>query len=303
MLPLLFPWIILALLIIALVSSFYKKWRYVVSLMVFAIIVNWWSECIPFRLWPVCQNTVSRSISVLTFNISTTKEKKAEKAEMLAILIGKKSPDIIYVSELSKSSKRSLDTLLVKDYPYSLYHDSHGFYSKYPLSERVMSEGENINKGRVIKALVVKGGYSLTLYGCHLTSNNYSIDSKYITPDSIKNRSTLIQYAKDINLAYSKRFRVAGIITRDASSTREHIIVLGDMNDVGGSKTISQLESIGLKDAWWDGGFGYGATIHKQLPYRIDHILYSNELKLNKVKVVSSEGLSDHDAVFAEFSY
>lgn len=87
--PLLFPWIILALLIIALVLSFYKKWRYVVSLMVFAIIVNWWSECIPFRLWPVCQNTVSRSISVLTFNISTTKEKKDEKAEMLAILIGK----------------------------------------------------------------------------------------------------------------------------------------------------------------------------------------------------------------------
>ena len=101
----------------------------------------------------------------------------------------------------------------------------------------------------------------------------------------------------------AQRAKGAEVLTCDVSQTKKPIIVLGDMNDVGGSKTIRLIKSSGLKDAWWEGGFGYGATIHKPLPYRIDHIFYSNELKLNRVKVVSSEGLSDHDAVFAEFSY
>ena len=112
-----------------------------------------------------------------------------------------------------------------------------------------------------------------------------------------------MQYFKDVNHAYSKRIKEAGEIAREVSQLEKPVIVLGDMNDVGGSKTIRQIESVGLKDAWWEGGFGYGATIHKPLPYRIDHILYSKQLKLNRVKVISSEGLSDHDAIFAEFSY
>ena len=76
---------------------------------------------------------------------------------------------------------------------------------------------------------------------------------------------------------------------------------MGDFNDVGGSGCIRQLESIGLKDAWWEGGIGYGATIHHPLPYRIDHILYSGGLELRKVKVINSDSMSDHDALYAEF--
>lgn len=303
MLPLLLPWIVIVLVIAAIILSFWKKWRIVVFLFVLAIVVNLWSECIPFRISPLCEKTSSRCIRVLTFNIKDSKERKGDKAEKLANLIGKKSLDIVYISELNKYNKRLLDTLLAKDYPYTLYNSLHGFYSKYPLSERIALDEDNIKKGRIIKCVVVKETDTIALYGCHLASNNYSVDSKYITPDSIKSHSTLLQYAKDIKLAYNKRIKEAEVLTRDVSQMNKPIIVLGDMNDVGGSKTIRQIEDRGLKDAWWEGGFGYGATIHKPLPYRIDHILYSNQLKLNRVKVVSSEGLSDHDAVFAEFSY
>ena len=303
MLPLLYPGIVIALFIAAFILSFCKKWRLAVLFVVLSILLNWWSQCFPFRLWPLCEKTGPRSVRVMTFNIRNTKEKNGEKAEKLALLIGKNSPDIVCISELSKSNKRLLDTLLTKDYPYTLYYRSHGFYSIYPLSGKIALEEDSIKKGRVIKCLVVKTTDTLTLYGCHLASNNYSVDSKYITPDSIKSQRTLVQYAKNINLAYNNRIRLAGIITRDVSQTNKPIIVLGDMNDVGGSKTIRQIEKLGLKDAWWVGGLGYGATIHNPLPYRIDHILYSHQLKLNNVKVVRSEGLSDHDAVFAEFNY
>ena len=303
MLPLLLPWIVIALPIATFILLFCKKWRVAVLLIVLSIVVNWWSECIPFRLWPLCEKSGYRSIKVLTFNISSTKVDISKKAEKLANLIGKKSPDIIYVSELSETNKPLLDLMLVNIYPYTIYTYSHGFYSKYPLPERITLEDDNIKKGRVVKCLVVKGTDTLVFYGCHLASNNYSADSKYITPDSIKSHSTLVQYFKNISQAYTKRIRAASVITRDVSKIEKPVIVLGDMNDVCGSKTIRQMESLGLKDAWWEGGFGYGATIHRPLPYRIDHILYSNHLKLNCVKVVSSLELSDHDAVFAEFSY
>ena len=144
---------------------------------------------------------------------------------------------------------------------------------------------------------------TIAIRGCHLVSNNYTIESKYITPDSINSCSTFLQYVNDIEFAYSQRVKEAENLAFDVSKVETPIIVLGDMNDVGGSKTIRQIEALGLKDAWWEGGCGYGATIHKPIPYRIDHILFSSRLKLNNVKVVSSEGLSDHDAVFAKFSY
>ncbi len=301
--PLILPWLIIALLIAALILLFLNKWRFVALLLVFAIIVNWWSECFPFRLWPICEKTAPCSISVLTFNICSTKEKIGKKAEKLADLIRVDSPDIIFISEIRKHNKRLLDSLLAIDYPYTLNYRSHGLYCKHPLSERMTIEAGNVKDGGVIKCMVFKGTDTIIVYGCHLPSNNYSVDLKYITPDSIKDHSTLVQYARDINLAYNKRIRVSEYLVHDISQMNKPVIVLGDMNDVGGSKTIRIFESIGLKDAWWEGGFGYGATTHQPLPYRIDHILYSNELKLNNVKVVSSEGLSDHNAVFAEFSY
>ena len=49
------------------------------------------------------------------------------------------------------------------------------------------------------------------------------------------------------------------------------------------------------------GGFGYGATIHHPLPYRIDHILYGAGLKLKGIKKRDTRDISDHDALVAVF--
>ncbi len=77
---------------------------------------------------------------------------------------------------------------------------------------------------------------------------------------------------------------------------------MGDLNDVSGSYAVERIKKAGLKDAWWKGGFGYGATFHdKWLRLRLDHILYqNNKLKLQYVKVIDSD-LSDHDALVAGF--
>ena len=84
---------------------------------------------------------------------------------------------------------------------------------------------------------------------------------------------------------------------------QDHIgAVMGDMNDVSGSYTINRIKEAGLKDAWWEGGGGYGATFHgKGLRLRIDHILYDyKELELTGVRVIDNN-LSDHNALMASF--
>ena len=303
MLPLLLPWFALVLLLAGILFSFWKKWKVVVSLIIVALVINAWAEIIPLRIWQFGKNGGNDSIKVMCFNIDGTKEPIYNRASRMADLIIHEMPDILFVSELSGDNKPILDSLLSVVYPFSLYSELHCFYSIYPLSERERVGEEDINSIGVFKTFAFIEKDTIVFYGCHFASNNYTSDSKYITPDSINNHNSLMQYVSDIKLAYSARTREANILASDLSNNRKPVIVLGDLNDVGGSKTIRQMESVGLKDAWWEGGFGYGATIHRPLPYRIDHILYSGQFKLNRVKVVSSNGLSDHDAVYAEFRY
>ena len=62
-----------------------------------------------------------------------------------------------------------------------------------------------------------------------------------------------------------------------------------------------QNKSIGLRDAWWDGGFGLGNTFGGVFwGLRIDHILYSSGLELADVKH-GHTGLSDHRALISSF--
>lgn len=76
---------------------------------------------------------------------------------------------------------------------------------------------------------------------------------------------------------------------------------MGDLNEVCGALSMRMLEGAGYKDAWSKGGFGYGATIHHPLPYRIDHVLYNSGLKLKGIKKINAKGISDHDALVAVF--
>ena len=68
-----------------------------------------------------------------------------------------------------------------------------------------------------------------------------------------------------------------------------------------GASTMRKFKIAGYKGARSVGGFGYGATIHHPLPYRIDHVLYNKGMKLKGVKKIDVEGISDHDALVAVF--
>ena len=305
MLPLLFPWILLVLLVVAILLSFWKKWIASGLLLVLIFIINWWAECIPLRLWSLRSTEDEKCIKVMSLNIDVANGDYGSRMSELVQLMIHYSPDIIFVSEISDKSRPFIDSLMITEYPYYTFSVNywHCFYSKYPLSECTKLEKTDGKGVGVYQCKAEIGNDTLVLYGCHFASNNFSADNKYITPDSIHSHQDLKQYLSDIQYAYSVREKEAEIVFEDISRRAHPVIVMGDMNDVGGSASIRTLEDAGLKDAWWEGGFGYGATIHRPLPYRIDHIMYSVELKLKEIKVIDSEGLSDHDALFARFVY
>jgi len=73
-LPLFFPRILVLLLMVAIPFAWKKKWIVAIVLIVFAVVLNWWAECIPFRIWPLNDKGKGNTIKVMSFNIDGTKD-------------------------------------------------------------------------------------------------------------------------------------------------------------------------------------------------------------------------------------
>lgn len=306
MLILSLPWMLILLILVAVVCLIKKHYKTSLIILAAIFITNRWCECIPLRLWPVNEKDNGQSIKVMTFNIDGSMERINLKSVELSKLIKQNNPDIIFISEFSELNPDALDTLLKSSYPYTTFkyhvYFSHYFYSKYPILNYKSLPSQGVRNNSVFyEGKFDINGNTIVIYGCHLPSNNYTEERKYLTPDSIKTGNDVIAYIKNVNSAYMQRADETSSIIKEIAQQQHPIIVMGDFNDIGGSAAVRNIESAGIRDAWWEGGVGYGATIHRPLPYRIDHIMHNKDLKLKDIKVVKSQGLSDHDALYAEF--
>lgn len=149
-------------------------------------------------------------------------------------------------------------------------------------------------------------GKWVTLFSGHLRSSAYSTARRSMSKDSHWWEGIPLYYR---NYKVGKRIRdyQARNVRRfidDARAEGKMVIVAGDLNDWCGSTTLNTLMGEGenaLKDAWWEGGNGFGFTYQGwHLRLRLDHILYSGGLELNDVKVIDSD-LSDHRPLVAYF--
>lgn len=305
MLALTYPWIIGLLVIVALIHVVSK--RFVIGGICFlvSLLLNWYCECFALHFVGSSDSGGGNIIRVLSWNVNADKDTPKQKLEAIANIIFDEDPDIVFVSELFWDTSDTLTCLLTERYPFTTDtkqdHDrGHFVYSKYHLSNPVFLL-EDVWNGLVLSTRVFIGTDSLMLYGCHLASNNYDADRVYMTPDSIRSKQNVLSYIKNVRRSSEIRCQQSDAIVSELIEHNAPVVVLGDMNDVCGSPCMKVFAEAGLKDAWWEGGFGYGATIHKPLPYRIDHVMYGKGLKLKGIKKVSSKGLSDHDALVADF--
>lgn len=289
---LLLPWI-LCLLVLVAVGFAARRWFRTAGLLVLlALLLNWWGHVVPLNCFASQgSDTVQNRIKVLTWNIHAA-EYDSIKIETLCNMVLEQDADVVFLAEDFYACCDYIDARLKPRYPYTSHdhcNDSHYFYSKYPLKHWRWIARDIDSRSVIIKSCVEKDGIEIDLFGCHLSSNNYGEGS----------------YAKKISKAQQLREAEIQVISDSLKSSDNPCLCVGDMNDISGSSPLSMLGDIGFKDVWWDGGCGYGATIHKPLPYRIDYILYRNgsvSLKLLDVSKLDSQGLSDHDAMVATFA-
>lgn len=285
------PWLLSLLLVVAVGFAVRRWWRTAGILVLTALLLNWWGHVVPLNYAAIQHNdTVQNRIKVLTWNIHAA-EYDSIKIETLCNMILEQDADVVFLAEDFYACCDKIGARLKPLYPYTSHdhcNDSHYFYSKYPLKQWNWIAKDVDSRSVIIKSCVEKDGTDIDLYGCHLSSNNYGEGS----------------YAKKISQAQQLREAEIQVICDSLKSSSNPCLCIGDMNDIAGSSTLGILQDIGFRDAWWEGGCGYGATIHKPLPYRIDHILYrsgSRSLKLLDIARIDSKGLSDHDAMVATF--
>ena len=302
MLALTYPWIITVCFLAAIIIALKKHVWIVGGLVVVGFLLNWLSECFAFSLMSNNEICGKRTVRVMAWNIDGS-EYDSLKVAKIADVINKHKPDVIFLSEDFDKTGICLDSLLKKNYPYSsnMVCSVHQFYSNYMLdSIRVVDVEGYDNPLRIHVSVMVKGQI-IDIYGCHLASNNYSASHVDFHLDQVNDHHDAKQYLKNIHDASRLRKLEAQAIIKDM--TDRATIIMGDFNDVGGSPALRAFKAAGFQDAWWKGGLGYGATIHYPLPYRIDHIMYNDRLRLKSIKKIDAKGLSDHDALVAEFYF
>lgn len=293
------PLLIFVLLVIVII--FLARRKYVLAIVAFFFIslFNYWGECFCFGL----KDSFIGDFKVLSLNVNGLGVFDSDKAESILKLVDEESPDVLFFTESFRPLGDSLYVKLKDDYPFSTKVFVHNVvFSKFPISDTKFFERLYKGTSYVVQCNISIKGHNLIVIGCHLSSNNYSPNLNYLTPNNIKNLSDICDYIYNVKYASGLReLEIHSVI--NSIEKEDDIIIMGDFNDVCGSSALRILEDAGLMNAWTNGGFGYGSTIYNPLPFRIDHIYYGTRIKLKGIKTVNTYHFSDHKALVAVFDF
>lgn len=298
--PLLVHWIALALFFCQIILVFRKWYKTSIVFVVILLFLNFHWRIYPVHYGSIGENKSKDILRVMAWNICCADSTGTDDMGGILSAILEQDADVVFLTEYSIAYAPAIDSIMCEHYRFKGGFDNTisggDIYSRFPI-DTCLHIGAN-EKDCVYRYEVNHKGDRVDIYCVHLQSNNLIGDESFY-PDSILDRGGIERYLENYKTASEIRREQAKLIVRDLSN--EPCIVMGDMNDVCGSPCMEVFENAGLKGAWWEGGLGHGATIHSPLPFRIDHVMYGRGLKLKGIKNVSSKGLSDHDALVADF--
>lgn len=255
-----------------------------------------------------------KTFSILTFNIAAfdTLSFTNSLQSRLLELINQENPDIVCFQELSFVSLNKIKPQL--DSIYGIEDESFcimPFYSCLPqrilqrckcvgdistdnLTESEKKEIEQLQKQMHISSseFEIEPGHWVTIFSGHLRSSAYSTARRSMDKGAswfhgislYKRNYEVGKRIRDYETENVRRF------VDEARVEGKPVIVAGDLNDWCGSDCLNTLMGDDLKDAWWEGGNGFGWTYFGwHLRLRLDHILYSDELELIKGKEVDAD--------------
>ena len=280
------------------------KSRYIItiiclSVLLVAIYFNWKYEVVAINL---IGGEEDSELKVMTWNVHCSEGADIIRQRKIAEIILNEDADFVQLNEYNLDSCTVIDSLLKIKYPFTEEYQSHQicgdiFYSKRQMTNSghvwIPIQGKSI---QTIKATIRVASDSVQILGVHMASNHYdgiAFEKEFQSDTTSYEKYKYAQESRSFQAHWTKKAIL---------ESKHPVIVMGDMNDFNSSPPLDTLMSCGLKDSWWEGGNGYGSTYHDcWMLLRIDHILYSKELKLKSVKVKDTD-LSGHNPVVAGFS-
>lgn len=302
------PFLTILLFIVTIVLLWFKQRRWTISVALITLALNIWGEVFSFNIRGLFFYRKQESdFKIMAFNIHGHGKDFGNRVVDIAQLINDNAADIVTLNEFPINDKKHssiIDSILQDKYPYSFFDiygwNDNAIYSQYPIIKHD-TICKTLSRKLAYVTLDINGKY-VSIINCHLSSNNYMDSQTKLEVDSLKSELDWKRYFCSIEKGYKQRSCEVDSIYSNLSRETSRLIILGDLNDVGGSYTLRTLKKVGMKDAWWEGGFGFGSTIIvKDLPFRLDHILFGNDLELKDVKVIEAGNLSDHKPVEATF--
>ena len=303
MLILIVPILLLLLLIVGIVLLLFKRWIVGTICLLGALGLNLYTQTVPFNLRFSTDDKVEDSYRILTYNIGLNNHYLAEHKNdlsQIAAFLNVQDADIVVLPESRLMRTPEFKTVLDQQYQYCItqsYEIDPRYIETFVYSHYPIMNVQSV--GHYIYAMdIVLPHDTLLLLACHLTSNqsNSSLTKgKGLYENLQQGFNNRVQQADSINNFLSDY--------RKSVSYTHPIIICGDLNDLSGSRTINSLQqNKQLKDAWWQGGFGYGATFTgKNLYFRLDHILFTEQqIELQNIYVPDVE-FSDHLPLIADF--
>lgn len=281
------PTIVITL-ILMIVFLFRHKWKTSLLLLVAAVTINDLTQQIPISFFRI--NSGWEMFSILEYNICAKKEYETRHGDEFIRYIVNQNADLLVLPENSIYRNNKLDSVLIVHYPYNLYScmdkgrpEITSLFSKFPLSdiERMKDPLTGGLSQLNLKAVVDVYGTKITLFCIHAASNGDGVLNGY------QGR------AKEVDVLISE------IRKRDTPD----FIVCGDFNDLSGSKYIRAIQKENARDAWWNRGTGFGFTYKDGIKrFRLDHILLTPGIIVNRIDVDRDVDFSDHRPLITKLS-
>jgi hypothetical protein len=242
-------------------------------------------------------------IRVMTWN---TKYGGGKNARLLVEEIIRENPDIV----LLQDSRATLYGLLGR-YFSKWNVDSFGQYvvaSRFPLiSKEVFWAAYPGGKWPLLRYRLLIGPETVSLYNVHFSSPREGLSSFSLAR---QRPQFLPQAIRRIDNNAEERLSQARALREFIRQEQGPVIVAGDLNSTSASLSCLVLQESGLRDAFDEGGRGYGYTyghflLRNRFPWlnlswmRLDHIMMSSHLQSRRCWTGTADA-SDHRPVIAD---
>ncbi|OPY17486.1 MAG: hypothetical protein A4E74_01221 [Syntrophus sp. PtaB.Bin075] len=246
----------------------------------------------------------SLNIRVMTWNIKYDRRKAARFIRE----IDRCKPDVLLFQDAWNSMRGPLGKHMPPDW-HVLTRGQYVIASRYPLSEAEVHElpFSGKRKESFLRCRMTVGSTAISLYNVHFKTPRNS----FYTLSKAKSRPwDLPEFIRSFDNNMKIRIAQAATIREYLIAERGPVILSGDLNAPDASLVCSTLRGAGLRDAFAEGGRGYGYTyghflLKNRLPWlrfswmRIDHIMINAQLKTRNCRVGTGKA-SDHRPVIAD---